>query len=52
MSASPFPKFHTSLNVSDLGRSIDFYRVLFGLEPAKRRADYAKFEVPAPPLVP
>jgi catechol 2,3-dioxygenase-like lactoylglutathione lyase family enzyme len=51
MSAAPFPKFHTSLNVSDLGRSIDFYRVLFGLEPAKRRPDYAKFEVPVPPLV-
>jgi hypothetical protein len=25
--------------------------VLLGLEPAKRRVDYAKFEVPAPPLV-
>ena len=44
-------RFHLSLNVSDLARSIDFYRVLFGVEPAKRRADYAKFELNDPPLV-
>jgi hypothetical protein len=44
-------RFHLSLNVSDLGRSVDFYRALFRTEPAKRRADYAKFELPDPPLV-
>ncbi len=44
-------RFHLSLNVSDLGRSIEFYRILFGVEPAKRRADYAKFELNDPPLV-
>jgi catechol 2,3-dioxygenase-like lactoylglutathione lyase family enzyme len=44
-------RFHLSLNVSNLGRSIDFYRILFGVEPAKRRADYAKFELNDPPLV-
>ena len=44
-------RFHLSLNVSNLARSIDFYRVLFGIEPAKRRADYAKFELDDPPLV-
>jgi catechol 2,3-dioxygenase-like lactoylglutathione lyase family enzyme len=44
-------RFHLSLNVSDLGKSIDFYRILFGTEPAKRRADYAKFELNDPPLV-
>ena len=38
-------KFHLSLNVTDLARSLDFYRVLFGMEPAKVRADYAKFEL-------
>jgi catechol 2,3-dioxygenase-like lactoylglutathione lyase family enzyme len=43
--------FHTSLNVSDLGRSIAFYRALFGIEPAKQRTDYAKFELAEPPLV-
>jgi catechol 2,3-dioxygenase-like lactoylglutathione lyase family enzyme len=44
-------KFHLSLNVTDLARSIAFYRVLFGLEPAKSRDDYAKFELEAPPVV-
>ena len=45
------PKVHTSLNVSDLGCSVDFYRALFGLEPAKQHKDYAKFEVATPPLI-
>ena len=44
-------KFHISLNASDLDRSIAFYRVLFGTEPAKVRKDYAKFELAEPPLV-
>lgn len=48
---APVRKFHLSLNVSDLGRSVAFYRVLFGLEPAKHHADYAKFEVESPPAV-
>src|SRR5262245_22322133 len=44
-------KFHASLNVGDLNRSIAFYRVLFGTEPAKVRPDYAKFELAEPGLV-
>jgi catechol 2,3-dioxygenase-like lactoylglutathione lyase family enzyme len=44
-------KFHASLNVSELDRSIAFYRVLFGLEPAKVKSNYAKFELAEPPLV-
>jgi catechol 2,3-dioxygenase-like lactoylglutathione lyase family enzyme len=44
-------RFHLSLNVADLARSVDFYRILFGSEPAKRRPDYAKFELDDPPLV-
>jgi catechol 2,3-dioxygenase-like lactoylglutathione lyase family enzyme len=44
-------KFHASLNVADLDRSIAFYRVLLGTEPAKVRADYAKFDLAEPPLV-
>jgi len=44
-------KFHLSLNVSDLNRSVAFYRVLFGLDPAKHHSDYAKFEVESPPTV-
>ena len=43
--------FHISLNVSDLGRSIEFYQTLFNTPAAKRRADYAKFELADPPLV-
>jgi catechol 2,3-dioxygenase-like lactoylglutathione lyase family enzyme len=48
---TPAVRFHLSLNVSDLAGSIDFYRVLFGAGPAKRRPDYAKFELDDPPLV-
>lgn len=44
-------KFHLSLNSSDLARSIAFYSVLFGREPAKMKSDYAKFEVDEPPLI-
>ncbi len=44
-------KFHLSLNVSDLARSINFYQQLFATPAAKVRADYAKFELDDPPLV-
>ncbi|OWK40555.1 ArsI/CadI family heavy metal resistance metalloenzyme [Fimbriiglobus ruber] len=44
-------KFHMSLNVSDLTRAVEFYRVLFGLAPAKRHDDYAKFELNDPPVI-
>jgi catechol 2,3-dioxygenase-like lactoylglutathione lyase family enzyme len=44
-------KFHASLNVTNLDRSIAFYRVLLGVEPAKVRPDYAKFDLAEPPLV-
>jgi catechol 2,3-dioxygenase-like lactoylglutathione lyase family enzyme len=44
-------KFHLSINVSDLGRAIAFYRVLFGVEPAKSHHDYAKFELDEPGVV-
>jgi catechol 2,3-dioxygenase-like lactoylglutathione lyase family enzyme len=44
-------RFHLSLNVADLNRSVAFFRSLFGMEPAKLRADYAKFEPDEPPLV-
>jgi len=47
----PGIRFHVSLNVSDLSKAIAFYRTLFGIEPAKVRADYAKFEPADPPLV-
>lgn len=44
-------RMHVALNVADLDRSTEFYARLFGLEPAKRRDDYAKFELSEPPLV-
>jgi catechol 2,3-dioxygenase-like lactoylglutathione lyase family enzyme len=43
--------FHLSLNVANLARAIDFYRVVFDMEPAKCHDDYAKFEVVEPPVV-
>ncbi|HEY1968061.1 MAG TPA: ArsI/CadI family heavy metal resistance metalloenzyme [Pseudonocardia sp.] len=39
-----------ALRVSDLQASIDFYRSLFGVEPAKRRPGYANFAIAEPPL--
>jgi catechol 2,3-dioxygenase-like lactoylglutathione lyase family enzyme len=44
-------RFHISLNVSDLAKSVEFFRTLLGVEPAKLRPDYAKFEPESPPLV-
>ena len=44
-------KFHLSLNVSNLARSVTFYAMLFGRPAANRRPDYAKFEVDEPALV-
>lgn len=44
-------RFHFSLNVSDLDRSVEFYRKFFDCPPAKHYPDYAKFELPDPPLV-
>src|SRR5262249_60959242 len=44
-------RFHLSLNVTDLRRSVAFYRVLFGMEPAKLHEDYAKFDLVDPPVV-
>lgn len=44
-------RFHVGLHVGDLDRSVSFYRVLLGVEPAKHLDDYAKFEIDEPPLV-
>ncbi|HKR63840.1 MAG TPA: ArsI/CadI family heavy metal resistance metalloenzyme [Thermoanaerobaculia bacterium] len=43
-------KAHVSLNVRNVERSIDFYRRLLGIEPARVRPGYAKFDVANPPL--
>lgn len=50
-SAETLVRFHLSLNVSDIDRAVGFYSTAFGVEPAKRRADHAKFELDVPPLV-
>ena len=39
-----------ALRVADLDSSVEFYRRLFGIEPAKRRPGYANFAVTEPPL--
>jgi catechol 2,3-dioxygenase-like lactoylglutathione lyase family enzyme len=44
-------KFHASLNVTNLARSIEFYSAVFGCGPVKHYADYAKFEIETPPLI-
>jgi catechol 2,3-dioxygenase-like lactoylglutathione lyase family enzyme len=49
--ATAVVKFHASLNVSDLARSVEFYTALLGTGPAKFYPDYAKFEIDNPPLV-
>jgi catechol 2,3-dioxygenase-like lactoylglutathione lyase family enzyme len=49
--ATAVVKFHVSLNVGDLPRSLAFYRALLGDGPVKAFADYAKFEIDEPPLV-
>ena len=41
---------HIGLAVHDLERAVEFYRILFGVEPSKRRPDYAKFEPTEPSL--
>ena len=43
-------KAHIAIHVQDVTRSIEFYRRLFGIEPAKVRPGYAKFDVTNPPL--
>lgn len=43
-------KAHVSINVRNVERSIDFYRKMLGVEPAKVRTGYAKFDVQNPPL--
>jgi len=43
-------KAHISINVSNVERSVEFYRKMLGIEPSKTRAGYAKFDVQNPPL--
>lgn len=43
-------KTHISLNVTDVAKSIEFYKKMFGIEPYKVKSNYAKFDVADPPL--
>ena len=43
--------FHVSLYVDDIDASVERYRKILGLEPAKVRHDYAKFEIADPPVI-
>jgi catechol 2,3-dioxygenase-like lactoylglutathione lyase family enzyme len=43
-------KAHVSINVRNVEKSLDFYRKMLGIEPAKVRRGYAKFDVVNPPL--
>ncbi len=44
------PRLQLSINVSDLDAALDFYRRLFGAEPAKIKPGYANFAIDQPPL--
>lgn len=43
-------KVHVALNVSDVNRSTEFYRAMFGIEPMKLKPGYAKFDISEPAL--
>lgn len=43
-------KTHIALNVTNLENSVEFYRAMFGVEPVKYKADYAKFDISHPAL--
>jgi catechol 2,3-dioxygenase-like lactoylglutathione lyase family enzyme len=45
-----FLKPHVSINVRNAPESIAFYTKMLGIEPAKVRTGYAKFDVQNPPL--
>jgi catechol 2,3-dioxygenase-like lactoylglutathione lyase family enzyme len=43
-------KVHVALNVTDVKRSVEFYRAMFGVDPVKWKPGYAKFDIAEPPL--
>jgi catechol 2,3-dioxygenase-like lactoylglutathione lyase family enzyme len=43
-------KAHLAINVRNVSQSVEFYKKMFGIEPAKLRAGYAKFDLGNPPL--
>jgi catechol 2,3-dioxygenase-like lactoylglutathione lyase family enzyme len=43
--------FHVAVYVQSIPEAVDQYRKLLGIEPAKVRHDYAKFELTDPPVI-
>jgi catechol 2,3-dioxygenase-like lactoylglutathione lyase family enzyme len=43
--------FHVSIRVKDIPTAVEQYKKILGLEPAKVKADYAKFELADPPVI-
>ena len=41
-------RLHIHINVDDLDRSVSYYSALFGAEPVRREADYAKWLLDEP----
>lgn len=50
MEALKEERLHLALNTAQFEESIEFYKVLFGMEPTKLKDGYAKFEVARPPV--
>jgi catechol 2,3-dioxygenase-like lactoylglutathione lyase family enzyme len=43
--------FHVAVYVRSIPEAVEQYRKLLGIEPAKVRHDYAKFEITDPPVI-
>jgi len=43
--------FHVSVYVGSIPEAVEQYRKILGIEPAKVRTDYAKFEIADPPVI-
>jgi len=43
-------RFHVHMHVQDLGKNIAFYSAMFGVQPARKEADYAKWMLLDPPV--
>lgn len=43
--------FHVAVYVKDIPTAVEQYKKLLGIEPAKVKADYAKFEIADPPVI-
>lgn len=43
--------FHVSVYVRSIPEAVEHYRKLLGIEPAKVKQDYAKFELADPPVI-